>query len=445
MNMAIGYIGQKYGLADGGADKIALHAAAGALTALVSGGNAGTGALSGAAQELIGAVVDKALADNPDLTQDERNALGQWASVLVGMAAGSAQGAATALDAEKYNRQLHIAEATLIKDNAAQFAYDQRLCGNAASPSGCNQSAINDAIGELTQQALKQVDATAANVTQDIAAAAFLDRIAPKGPEACATGTSCGQQYFHAYGSEYQDASINSQYFKQVQDLYDLASQVYNSEHTNYYNFGNALNGSAQTTIGLTQGTAAADNHMAPWEIMAGVGAGVIGLLAPGGTSAIAANNPFLEYELEPIRGSAFTGPNNSAPSPSQQARAWQGADPYPGIDNYTDVLLPGGSYVVGSAPGQSPYYTSLQGYLGTGGTAEGYYEALQIKPNTDNLAYSLYRNGVTIYQVSGNTPVAFSSSTTANPDWGAGGAPQFFIPDYNNSLVPLFSIPFGK
>lgn len=37
----------RLGFADGSAEKVAMHAAAGALTAILAGGNAGTGALAG--------------------------------------------------------------------------------------------------------------------------------------------------------------------------------------------------------------------------------------------------------------------------------------------------------------------------------------------------------------------------------------------------------------
>ncbi|MBY3273064.1 hypothetical protein HFO02_32665 [Rhizobium laguerreae] len=39
------------------------------MTAVVSGGNIGLGAVAGGTQELIGAVIGKALMDNPNLTQ----------------------------------------------------------------------------------------------------------------------------------------------------------------------------------------------------------------------------------------------------------------------------------------------------------------------------------------------------------------------------------------
>ncbi len=131
--------------------------------------------------------------------------------------------------------------------------------------------------------------------------------------------------------------------------------------------------------------------------------------------------------------------------TPSQQATAWQGSGAYPGVDTYTDVVLPKGSFVVGAAPGQSPYYTSLAGFFGTDGTAQSYYQALQIQPNLTNPAYPMYRNGVTIYQVNGDMPAAFSPATTANPQYGVGGAPQFFVPGYQDFLTPVLSIPFKK
>jgi len=106
-------------------------------------------------------------------------------------------------------------------------------------------------------------------------------------------------------------------------------------------------------------------------------------------------------------------------------------------------VVLPKGTYVASAAPGQSAYYTSLSRFNGTDGTAQGYYQALQIQPNLTYPVYPAYRNGVTIYQVTGDAPAAYSAATTANPQYGAGGTPQFFIPEYQNVLKPVFSIPF--
>jgi len=133
--------------------------------------------------------------------------------------------------------------------------------------------------------------------------------------------------------------------------------------------------------------------------------------------------------------------PGNS--SPSQLARSWQGSVSYPGVDSWTDVNLPKGTYVVGAAPGQSEFYTTLEGFNGTDGTAESYYQNLQIGPNTTNPSFPPYRSGVTIYQVNTEALPAASSNALANPQFGPGGKPQLFIPGYQGSLTPIYSIPF--
>ncbi|WP_244597404.1 hemagglutinin repeat-containing protein [Rhizobium hidalgonense] len=276
LNMAIGEISQKLGFADGSPEKIALHAAAGALTAVVSGGSIGLGAFAGGTQELLGAVIGKALMDNPNLTQEERNALGQWAAVLVGAAVGGNQGASTALDAETFNRQLHIEEARLIGANAARYAVQQGYC---TSVDTCSGASINIAIGELTNQALKQVDISAANLPQNDAASAFLDSIAPKGsiPGLCA---GCNQTYFHASGDVYRDTSINSETFSQIVGFYVLASAVYNSEHGTQISIVDSLIRQTELISGIRNANANVDQAMLPWEIFNGVFAGIGGPFA---------------------------------------------------------------------------------------------------------------------------------------------------------------------
>jgi hypothetical protein len=132
MNIGVGHLSKEFKLAEGSPEKVALHAAVGALTALASGGNVASGALAGGAQELVGAVIGRALADNPNLSQRERNALGQWAAVVVGAVTGGETGAATALDAERYNRQLHEAEKNRLKELAGGDAEKEARLNAAA-------------------------------------------------------------------------------------------------------------------------------------------------------------------------------------------------------------------------------------------------------------------------------------------------------------------------
>ncbi len=130
--------------------------------------------------------------------------------------------------------------------------------------------------------------------------------------------------------------------------------------------------------------------------------------------------------------------------SPSETAASWQGSGAYVGVDKYTDTVLREGSLVVGAVPGQSPYYTSMHGFESTGGSAKGYYEGLQIQANLANPKYPPYRNGVTIYKVMSDVKVG-SGNALANPQFGVGGVGQVFIPNFENVLVPLYSIPFSR
>jgi uncharacterized Zn-binding protein involved in type VI secretion len=180
--------------------------------------------------------------------------------------------------------------------------------------------------------------------------------------------------------------------------------------------------------------------HGAAWgQAVGGLGGGVGGGLA-GGAAA----------EGLGLSGAGSGGTANLAAgdaaadgaTPADQARAFQGQDPYPGTDNWTNTNLPKGTVVYGATPGQGSFYTTADGLASTDGTAQGYYDALQIAPGT-NPAYPPYRSGVTAYQVNTDNLPAASSQALANPGNGAGGAPQYYIPDYQTGLTPIGTTPF--
>ncbi|MDE1150581.1 MAG: DUF6531 domain-containing protein [Azospirillaceae bacterium] len=160
------------------------------------------------------------------------------------------------------------------------------------------------------------------------------------------------------------------------------------------------------------------------------------------GGSNIAAYAPNPVQWVDPM--GLACGLEGEALTPAEQAKAWQGNERYPGVDDYKDITLQKGQIVVGASPGPSEYYTTMEAYEATGGTAEGYYNNLQIRPNIDNPDFPKYRSGVTVYEVAEEAPAA-TGQTLANPQYGTGGATQVFIPSYKTSLKPLYSIPFGN
>ncbi|MET4676403.1 MULTISPECIES: hemagglutinin repeat-containing protein [unclassified Luteibacter] len=102
---------------DGGRDKVLLHGLVGAATAALGGGNAVGGALGAGTSEAMSAyLVSHAI--NPN--SDEGKTLMQLASIAVGTAAGGGSGASTALDGERFNRELHPDEKARIAELAGK-------------------------------------------------------------------------------------------------------------------------------------------------------------------------------------------------------------------------------------------------------------------------------------------------------------------------------------
>lgn len=100
---------------DSGRNKVLLHGLVGAAMAALGGGDAVQGALgAGTSEAMSSYLVSHAI--NP--SSNEGKTLMQLASVAIGAAAGSGAGAATALDGERFNRELHPDEQARIAELA---------------------------------------------------------------------------------------------------------------------------------------------------------------------------------------------------------------------------------------------------------------------------------------------------------------------------------------
>lgn len=173
----------------------------------------------------------------------------------------------------------------------------------------------------------------------------------------------------------------------------------------------------------------------------AGVGAAGYGTVVAGGKILGA-----IGRETGAAAGTSaqkVTKVSNATPdlSAAEQAAAWQGSGLYPGVDRYRNITLNPDTYIVGATPGQSNYYTTLSGMRRTGMDVIQYYEGVQVAPNLTNPAYDVVRDGLTIYRVTDITPAAFGRAL-ANPQYGKGGLPQVFVPDFS-TLQPAGFIPF--
>ena len=118
--------------------------------------------------------------------------------------------------------------------------------------------------------------------------------------------------------------------------------------------------------------------------------------------------------------------------TPAWKARSWQGKGDYPGIDTWRTVTLKKGTIVYGGVPGQSEFYIEKASFKRSGGIKETLWESVQVKEHPK----FGYRSAVQPYILTEDT-VAGMSVTKANPQYGKGGAIQYFIEDYNEKLKP--------
>ena len=142
---------------EGGAYRVALHTAAGAL------GNGVGGALGAGASAALMPRIGQAIADM-DLPAPVAQALGAVSAAAIGGITGGTAGAASAYSVDINNRQLHPAETKLIKDHAKEYAAQKGI-------------SVADAEKKLAEQAFRQVQFGAPG-SWDAEASAFLTGLA---------------------------------------------------------------------------------------------------------------------------------------------------------------------------------------------------------------------------------------------------------------------------
>ncbi|MEM5314785.1 hypothetical protein [Paraburkholderia sp. JHI869] len=149
--------------AEGGANRVGLHVAGGALIAGLGGGGV-TSAVQGAAGAGLAAYIAPKLNTLADEFGEPGtaghvlgNVIGNVLATAAGAAVGGSAGASTASNADLYNRQLHPDERQWAKDNAAAFAkYYEAQTGQSITP--------DQALALLLGSGLRIVDSSAANV-----------------------------------------------------------------------------------------------------------------------------------------------------------------------------------------------------------------------------------------------------------------------------------------
>ncbi|MET3651788.1 hemagglutinin repeat-containing protein [Dyella japonica] len=146
---------EKQSWSDGGTNKVILHGLVGAATAALGGGDALGGAMGATASEAASARMQQYLDDQHITDPAQRSMLMNLASAAIGGAVGGGAGAATALNGEQYNRQLHSWEHDLAKQLAdkSDGQYTQAQIEDAmrnSSYGSSNAPMLNPGMGDST-------------------------------------------------------------------------------------------------------------------------------------------------------------------------------------------------------------------------------------------------------------------------------------------------------
>jgi hypothetical protein len=121
--------------------------------------------------------------------------------------------------------------------------------------------------------------------------------------------------------------------------------------------------------------------------------------------------------------------------SPSEAALGFQGTAPYVGRDRWFDtILLKGHRFTIGS-PFEGQFAAAPESAAQAGTDARAFYEGVQAGPHLDADGVARYRARLLTYEVNKPLPVA-ESVAEANPQFGAGGFRQYYLPKYLSQLV---------
>jgi len=131
--------------------------------------------------------------------------------------------------------------------------------------------------------------------------------------------------------------------------------------------------------------------------------------------------------------------------SPSEIAKSWQGSGKYPGIDDYTDVIVNRGTILYRGEPNGTGYFTTLDSIEKSGRDATTIFQGLQVEKNPK---YG-YRGEMQGYVFNEDVMCAYGIAK-ANPQYGKGGLKQYFIPNVQELieegiLVPVHNIKLHK
>ncbi|WP_230849260.1 hemagglutinin repeat-containing protein, partial [Ralstonia solanacearum] len=334
---------------EGGAYRAGLHMAGGALVAGLGGGSAiggavGAGAASLAAPQLT-ELADKVASSvgGGVAGQMAGNVVANVAAGAVG-SVGGGSGAFMGANVDRYNRQLHEKETSVIRNKARQLA-------------AAGTISYDDAVARLSSQALRDVDAeyAAAHPGVDMQAQAWLNQLKVENPDGFNH-----MPLFQATREEYKDSTLYAGTKLTNPDIYAAANRppIPGTISPNRVNLMPLVTGNAKSLANtaievLNKGMAIVSGPLGPDVSMPLIPMTDEERAAAGATAVMAA--PF------GVRGSAATADANTASATGRAADAANAAR----AGETPTWTANGGAYSQSSAGAGTPVTTvrAGQGY----------------------------------------------------------------------------------
>ncbi len=130
----------------------------------------------------------------------------------------------------------------------------------------------------------------------------------------------------------------------------------------------------------------------------------------------------------------------NIKTSPSVLANSQQGYGNYPGVDKYKNTTIKEGSVIYRGEPNGSGYFTNQNSIIKSGQNAKTLFEGLQVKPHD---VYG-YRSKMQGYKATIDIPAA-QGKALQNPQYGAGGFKQYYVPNSEDLIKSGKLIPINS
>ena len=162
-----------------------------------------------------------------------------------------------------------------------------------------------------------------------------------------------------------------------------------------------------------------------------------VGSAVEGGSTSSYSGEEWCRYFRETYGSDKVVWENAT---PSQLARSWQGTGKYIGVDDYVDTVVKKGTILYRGEPNGTEYFTTLDAIEQSGGDATNVFEGLQVEKHPIHG----YRGEMQGYVFNEEIASAYGI-TNANPQFGKGGLPQYYVPDVQDLIDKGILPPVGN